>query len=172
MTKAISIVGLSGSGKTELICRLLDWFGAKGLRVAVLKHTHHKLSPGDEGKDTWRYRQSGAAAVALAGPGLLQISCTFSDEPPLPEALAVLAARADLILVEGYKFGPLPKILVLNPAIQERLADLEHVIALVDPAAAAAEIPVFQPGEVAAIGAFILAHLGLPVRAALFKGPK
>jgi len=161
MPKTISIVGLSGSGKTELICRLLDQFRSKGLKVAVLKHTHHQITPGDEGKDTWRYRQAGAAAVALAGPGLLQVTYSFPTEPPLPDVLAALAPEADLILVEGYKSGPLPKIVVLNPTIQERLTDLEHVIALVDPAAAAAEVPVFPPGDVEAIGAFILAHLGL-----------
>jgi len=161
MPKTISIVGLSGSGKTELICRLLDWFRAKGFKVAVLKHTHHQITPGDQGKDTWRYRQAGAAAVALAGPGLLQVTYPFPAEPPLPDALAALTPEADLILVEGYKAGPLPKIVVLNPTIQESLTSLEQVIALVDPAATAAEVPVFLPGDVEAIGAFILAHLSL-----------
>lgn len=161
MSKAISIVGLSGSGKTELICRLLDWLARQGLRVAVLKHTHHS-EPGDRGKDTWRFRQAGARVVALAAPGLLQVSRNFPSEPPLSEILESLSPEVDLILVEGYKSGPLPKIAVLNPALAERLPDLPQIIALVGPAPAAPAVPVFQPGEVAAIGAFILTHLGLP----------
>jgi len=161
MPKAISIVGLSGSGKTELICRLLKYFRGKGLQVAVLKHTHHQIPPGDEGKDTWRYRQAGAAAVALTGPGLLQVAYLLPTEPPMPEVLEVLAPAADLVLVEGYKSGPLPKIVVQNPALQERLPPLEQVIAQVDPAAAPAAVPVFTPGQAEALGAFILAHLGL-----------
>jgi molybdopterin-guanine dinucleotide biosynthesis protein MobB len=161
MSRAISIVGLSGSGKTELICRLLDWLVRQGLRVAVLKHTHHS-DPGDRGKDTWRFRQAGARVVALAAPGLLQISHSFPAEPPLSEILASLSPEVDLTLVEGYKAGPLPKIAVLNPALEERLPDLSQVIALVGPAPATVAVPVFQPDEVAAIGAFILAHLGLP----------
>jgi molybdopterin-guanine dinucleotide biosynthesis protein MobB len=161
-SKAISIVGLAGSGKTELICRLLNWLAPQGLRVAVLKHTHHS-APGDRGKDTWRFRQAGARVVALAAPGLLQISHSFPAEPALSEILAALSPEVDLILVEGYKAGPLPKIAVLNPALEERLPELSQVIALVGPAPSVAAVPVFPPEEVAAIGAFILAHLGLSV---------
>ena len=160
-SKAISIVGLAGSGKTELICRLLDWLTPQGLRVAVLKHTHHP-DPGDRGKDTWRFRQAGARVVALAAPGLLQINHIFPAEPPLSEILTALSLEVDLILVEGYKAGPLPKIAVLNPTLKERLPELSQVIALVGPAPAAGAVPVFSPEDVSAIGAFILAHLGLP----------
>jgi molybdopterin-guanine dinucleotide biosynthesis protein B len=160
MAKALSIVGFSGSGKTELICRLLDWLVRQGLRVAVLKHTHHH-APGDQGKDTWRFRQAGARVVALAAPGLLQVSHAFPEEPPLPLILESLSPEVDLILVEGYKAGSLPKIAVLHPHREERLPDLTQLIALVGPAYATAAVPVFQPGEVAAIGGFILAYLGL-----------
>ncbi len=161
MTKAISIVGFSGSGKTELICRLLEYFSARGLRVAVLKHTHHQLGPGDEGKDTWRFRQAGAAVTALASPGLLQISRNFPGEPPLAETLAALSPKMDLALVEGYKFGPLPKIVMLNPELKETPPELTQVIAVVSSVPVASSGPVFRPEEVEVIGALILDHLGL-----------
>lgn len=169
MTKAIAIVGPSGSGKTELICRLLDWFAHQGLRVAVLKHTHHH-DLGDRGKDTWRFRQAGARVVALAGPGLLQITRAYPEEPQLAAALAELASGVDLILVEGYKSGSLPKVVVLNPEIKESPPQYTQVIATVsqDPAGLAG--PVFQPGEVEAIGALIRAHLGLAESAAARPG--
>ena len=83
MAKALAIVGPSGSGKTELICRLLEWFARRGLRVAVLKHTHHR-DLGDRDKDTWRFRRAGARVVALAAPGLLQVSRQVPGEPPSP----------------------------------------------------------------------------------------
>jgi len=70
--KAIAIVGPSNSGKTELVCALLKWFATRKLKVAVLKHSH-KQHLGDEGKDTWRYRQAGGELVALTAPGLFQI---------------------------------------------------------------------------------------------------
>ncbi len=161
MNKAIAIVGPSGSGKTELICRLLDWFARQGLRVAVLKHTHHH-DLGDRGKDTWRFRQAGARVVALAGPGLLQITRTYPEEPHLAAALTELAEGVDLILVEGYKSGSLPKIVVVNPDIKESPSSYSRVIATVSLPPTGLAGPVFPPGEVAAIGAFITAHLGLP----------
>ncbi len=161
MNKVISMVGPSGSGKTELICGLLDWFARQGLRVAVLKHTHHR-DLGDQGKDTWRFRQAGARVVALASPGLVQITRTCAEEPPLSAVLTELAAGVDLVLVEGYKSGPLPQIAVINSETQENLSNYAGVVAVVGRAPAGWPGPVFQPGEVAAIGAFILVHLGLP----------
>jgi molybdopterin-guanine dinucleotide biosynthesis protein B len=161
MAKALAIVGPSGSGKTELICRLLEWFARRGLRVAVLKHTHHR-DLGDRDKDTWRFRRAGARVVALAAPGLLQVSRQVPGEPPLSEILAALGREADLILVEGYKSGPLPKIAVLPASAKENPAPSPQVIAMVGPAPVAAELPVFLPEELEAIGVFILAHLGLP----------
>ncbi len=158
MSKAIAIVGPSGAGKTELICSLLNWFGRRGLRVAVLKHTHHQ-DP-DRGKDTWRFRRAGAGVVALAGPGLLQISRPYPAEPSLSEVLASLDPEADLILVEGYKSGPLPKIVVLSPAPAEALLADPPVIATVRQALPDRGEPGFQP-EVAALGALILKHLNL-----------
>ncbi len=160
MTKAISIVGPSGSGKTELICRLLDWFARQGFRVAVLKHTHHH-DLGDRGKDTWRFRQAGARVVALAGPGLLQITRAYADEPQLAAALAELAPEVDLVLVEGYKSGSLPKIAVLNPEAEVSPPKYTGVIATVNQGPAVSAGPVFQPG-VEALGALIRTHLGLP----------
>lgn len=161
MTKAISIVGPSGSGKTELICRLLDWFAQQGFRVAVLKHTHHQ-DLADQGKDTWRFRQAGARVVALAGPGVMQITRIYAQEPQLAAALAELADGVDLILVEGYKSGALPKIAVLNPETEESPPQYTGVIATVSRSPAASAGPVFQPEDVTAIGALIRTHLGLP----------
>lgn len=163
MAKALAIVGPSNSGKTGLICRLLGWFASLGLRVAVLKHTRHR-DPGDRGKDTWRFRQAGAQVVALAAPGLFQISHAIPGEPHLSETLAALGREVDLILVEGYKSGPLPKIAVLPATGKMALPSYPQVIAMVGQAPAAKELPVFAPDEIEAIGAFILAHLGVPGR--------
>ncbi len=157
--KAIALVGPSHAGKTELICRLLKWFAAQGLRVAVLKHSHHRHL-GDDGKDTWRYRQAGGRLVALAAPGLLQITRSGPEEPPLAAILAELAPEADLILVEGYKTSDLPKVGVAPPAGAASLPHYPGLIAWVSPAALATPLPVFHPRQVAAIGRFIRDQLG------------
>jgi molybdopterin-guanine dinucleotide biosynthesis protein MobB len=158
MEKAVALVGPSGSGKTELICRLLGHFQAQGLRVAVLKHTF-KLDLGDQGKDTWRYRQAGAPLVALAAPGLVQIVRTFPQDPPLAEVLAALAPEVDLVLVEGYKSGPLPKIVLVGS--EDVLPDYSRIIALVGEAPGTTSLPTFQPHQTAELAAFIKEYLGL-----------
>ncbi len=157
--KAIAIVGLSNSGKTELICRLLEWFAAHKLRVAVLKHSHHQHL-GDDGKDTWRYRQAGGQLVALAAPGLLQITRSSSEEPPLDAILAELAQAADLILVEGYKTSDLPKVALAPVDAASPLPDYSHLLAWVSAWPLPTPLPVFHPRQVEEMGRFIRDQLG------------
>ena len=157
--KAIAIVGPSNSGKTELICRLLEWFTAQGLRAAVLKHSHHQHL-GDDGKDTWRYRQAGARLVALAAPGLLQITRSGPEEPPLDAILAELAPGADLILVEGYKTSDLPKVGLAPPDAASPLPDYPRLVAWVSAWPLPTNLPVFHPHQVEEMGRFIRDQLG------------
>lgn len=152
--KAVAIVGPSNSGKTELVCRLLGWFQSQGLKVAVLKHSH-KLNLGDQNKDTGRYRQAGARNLALAGPGLLQITRVLPGDPPVEEVLAAWAPDADLILVEGYKSSSLPKIALVGDQLEQVLPDFSQVIALVSADPDESPLPVFAPQQVAELGRFI-----------------
>ena len=64
--KVFGIAGYSGSGKTTLIERVLPRLASRGLKVAVIKHTHHDFDIDRLGKDSWRAREAGAAAVLLA----------------------------------------------------------------------------------------------------------
>ena len=158
--KAVAFVGFSNSGKTELICRLLPGFAARGLRVAVLKHSHHQdLDREDQGKDTWRYRRAGAHTVALAAPGLLQVSYSFPGEPPLTQVLTTLAPEVDLILVEGYKSGPLPKVAVLGPGAGREAPAYTNLIALVSNRPVDSPLPVFQPHQVEELGNWLYDYL-------------
>jgi molybdopterin-guanine dinucleotide biosynthesis protein B len=156
--KAIAIVGLSNSGKTELICALLKWFAALKLKVAVLKHSH-KQHLGDESKDTGRYRQAGGQLVALAAPGLLQINRSSPGEPKLSAVLAELAPDVDLILVEGYKTSDLPKIGLVGREAAPVLPDYPHLVAWVSSAPLTSNLPVFHPRQVPEIGSFIKEQL-------------
>jgi molybdopterin-guanine dinucleotide biosynthesis protein B len=157
--KSIAIVGPSNSGKTTLICRLVEWCAAQNLRVAVLKHSHHQHL-GDDGKDTWRYRQAGARLAALVAPGLVQITRNGPQEPALAAVLAELAPEADLILVEGYKTSDLPKVGLAPPDAGAALPDYPNLIAWVSPGPRATDLPVFHPDQVAEIGQFIRDRLG------------
>jgi molybdopterin-guanine dinucleotide biosynthesis protein B len=158
--KAIAIVGPSNSGKTELICRLVGWFEGRGLAVAVLKHSH-KLDLGDQGKDTGRYHRAGARNVALAAPGLLQITRYLPEDPPVEKVLTAWVPDADLILVEGYKSGSLPKIALVGSKLEKVISDYSQVVALVSPEPWESHLPVFAPQQVAELGRFIQTFLSL-----------
>ena len=144
-----------------LICDLLAWFATQGLKAAVLKHSHH-LHLADEAKDTGRYRQAGAGLVALAAPGLLQITRSGGGEPALATILAELAPAVDLILVEGYKTSDLPKLGLAPREAVPTLPDYPGLVAWVSSWPLTTDLPVFHPRQVAEIGRFIQDQLGCP----------
>ncbi|CAG9170038.1 molybdopterin-guanine dinucleotide biosynthesis protein B [Cupriavidus pampae] len=117
--KVFGIAGTSGSGKTTLLEQLIPRFVAAGLHVAGIKHTHHGFDPDTPGKDSWRLRASGCENVVLVGARHLTLMRNYPADQPSPEiaeALAVLPAKTDLVLVEGYKWSDFPKLEVFRPA--------------------------------------------------------
>ena len=62
--RIFAISGVKNSGKTTLICKLLEIFKEKGLKVAVLKHDGHDFEPDVPGTDTYRQIQAGAYGTA------------------------------------------------------------------------------------------------------------
>jgi molybdopterin-guanine dinucleotide biosynthesis protein B len=109
--KVIGLAGWSGAGKTTLLTRLVPNFIAQGFSVSVIKHAHHEFDVDVPGKDSWVHRQSGAMEVLVSSSRrwALMHELRGADEPKLPELLAKMA-RVDLVIVEGFKSGPHPKI--------------------------------------------------------------
>ncbi len=117
----LAFVGFSGSGKTKLIEGLTKVLTADGYKVGVIKHHGHA---DEEGKDTWRFRRAGAEAVALVAPDGMAVLLPKGDAEFALEAL-LKQASLDLVLVEGFKTSPFPKLLVLRPHSEEREAQRE-----------------------------------------------
>ncbi|CAL61813.1 molybdopterin-guanine dinucleotide biosynthesis protein B [Herminiimonas arsenicoxydans] len=113
----IGIAGWSGSGKTTLLEYLLPQLAARGLRVNVIKHSHHDLVLEDKQKDSARARAAGAVEVLVSSPFrfALMHELRGEPEPTLAEHVQRMAP-ADLTLVEGYKWEPIPKIEVYRPS--------------------------------------------------------
>jgi molybdopterin-guanine dinucleotide biosynthesis protein MobB len=111
---AIAIVGKKNSGKTTLVVGLAAELRRRGLRVASLKHGHHAFEVDHEGTDSWRHFHEGQVeAVLLVASGKLALISRLPPEEPDPEALIsrfFSGQGYDLVLVEGYKHGSLPKI--------------------------------------------------------------
>jgi len=57
----LGIAGWSGSGKTTLLERLIPALARRGVRVGVIKQTHHDFELDRPGKDSHRLRQAGAS---------------------------------------------------------------------------------------------------------------
>jgi molybdopterin-guanine dinucleotide biosynthesis protein B len=115
--KVIGLVGWSGSGKTTLLTKLIPLLRSRGLTVSTVKHTHHGFDMDRPGKDTYRHRVAGAHEVLVAsGTRWALLHEVSGAEPELRDLLARMSP-VDLILVEGYKSHPFPKIEVYRPAL-------------------------------------------------------
>ena len=114
----LAVVGWSGSGKTTLLEFLVARLAQGGLRVNVIKHSHHDVVLEPPHKDSARLRMAGAAEVMIASPFRVAVMRELrgAPEPSLEAHLAQLAP-ADLTLVEGYKWEPIPKLEVHRPAL-------------------------------------------------------
>ncbi|WP_224371462.1 molybdopterin-guanine dinucleotide biosynthesis protein B [Hyalangium versicolor] len=107
---AVSIIGWSGAGKTTLVERLVPELRSRGLRVGVVKHSSDAHPLHRAGSDTARFEQGGAALVAFATPAGVQLSVSDAPEQALLPLLERFRDRVDVVLVEGWKDGPLPKL--------------------------------------------------------------
>ena len=114
--KMFGFAGYSGAGKTTLIEQLIPRFVAKGLTVSLIKHTHHNFDLDRTGKDSYRHREAGATEVMLVCDQrwVLMHELRGRPEPSFAEQLANLSP-CDLLLVEGFKDTPMPKIEVHRP---------------------------------------------------------
>lgn len=122
----LAVCGFSGSGKTTLLEAAIPHLIARGLAVAAIKHDSHGFVVDKEGKDSERLFRAGAT-VALRGPGEQFLRRGTSSVLTLEAMLSDLARDHDLLLVEGHKDTPLPKLWVGNA---ETSTPPEHVTAV------------------------------------------
>ena len=152
-------VGHSGSGKTTLIEKLLSELTARGLRVATIKHAHHKVVLDTPGKDSWRYKQAGAVMSMLITTKELQLIADAVEQRE-PEQLARrFLAEADLVLAEGFSRAAGVKIEVLRRACDQppRCAIEDGLIAIVtDMDEVYPQLPHFGLEDINSIVDFIL----------------
>ena len=153
------IVGHSGSGKTMLIEALIRELGSRGLRVATIKHAHHKVELDTPGKDSWRFRQAGAVVSMLVTSGELQLVADAVDRREPSQLAQRFLGEADLVLAEGFSHAKGAKIEVLRSECSAvpRCSVDDGVIAVVtDIDDAYPQLPHFALDDIAAIAQFLL----------------
>jgi molybdopterin-guanine dinucleotide biosynthesis adapter protein len=162
--KIFGFAGWSGSGKTTLIEKLIPRFAGAGLRVSLIKHAHHSFDVDHPGKDSYRHRHAGAAEVLVTSSRrwVLMHELRGAHEPPF-EAQIKRVSPCDLLLVEGFKHAPIPKLEVWRATPGEPLLHPNdpHIVAVATDAKVETRLPLLDLNDDAAVARFILGYLKL-----------
>ncbi len=162
--KVIGFAGWSGSGKTVLIERVIGLLEARGLAVSLIKHAHHEFEIDSPGKDSYRHRHAGCREVLVTSAKRWAVMHELRgrDELTLNEALAQLSP-CDLVLVEGFKHAPMPKIEIYRAEIgkPQLFPNDRHIIALASDTPVETDLPQLDLNQPAEVAEFILKTLSL-----------
>jgi molybdopterin-guanine dinucleotide biosynthesis protein B len=131
----LGFAAFSGTGKTTLLSQLIPILKSNGLRVGLIKHSHHDFEIDKPGKDSFRLRAAGASPVMLISKSRRAVitEITPEKEPRLDDQLKVLdQSELDLILVEGFRTEPFPKIELHRASLNKPLLypDDPHIMAI------------------------------------------
>ncbi|KQQ36918.1 molybdopterin-guanine dinucleotide biosynthesis protein MobB [Rhizobium sp. Leaf306] len=165
--RVFGIAGWKNSGKTGLAVRLVTEFTRRGYKISTIKHAHHDFDIDKVGADSFRHRQAGAHEVTIVSGTRFAIMHELrgDPEPSLQDVLDRIAP-CDLVLIEGYKREPVPKIEArrLESKSREPLAPTDpHIVAIAaDHAVEGTSLPVFDLDDTVAIADFIADVVSLP----------
>jgi molybdopterin-guanine dinucleotide biosynthesis protein B len=160
--RIFGLAGWSGSGKTTLMAALIPELVDRGVTVSTLKHAHHAFDVDQPGKDSWRHRQAGAREVMISSQNrwALMHELRGAPEPTFDELVRRMGA-VDLLLVEGFKRYPHPKIEVYRPSLGKPLLHPEDplVVAIAsDETLPGLALPWLPLSDASAVATFILGH--------------
>jgi molybdopterin-guanine dinucleotide biosynthesis protein MobB len=157
MPAVITFAAWSNTGKTTYLEKLIPCLKDMGLRVAVVKHDAHEIQLDACGKDSWRLARAGADAVAVASGS--QFALLEHRPLELSEVIRRLP-EADLVLTEGYKNGPYPKIALYRSTSGKPLAvPPENCLAIVSDTSFEAPCPVFPLDDPQPLAVFLRQRL-------------
>ena len=158
--RIFGLAGWSGSGKTTLMTALIPELVSRGITVSTLKHAHHAFDVDQPGKDSWRHRQAGAREVMIFSQNRWALMHELRGAPePSFDELVRRMGPVDLLLVEGFKRHPHPKIEVYRPSLGKPLLHPEDplVVAIAsDEMLPGLTLPWLPLSDAGAVAAFIL----------------
>jgi molybdopterin-guanine dinucleotide biosynthesis protein B len=136
----------------------------RGLRVSLIKHAHHTFDVDQPGKDSYRHRHAGAQEILVTSSRrwVLMHELRGSPEPSFDEQVRQISP-CDLLLVEGFKHAPIPKLEVWRAETGEGLLHPNdpHIVAVASDAKLETKLPLLDLNDVDAIAGFILKKLEL-----------
>jgi len=160
--RLVGLAGWSGSGKTTLLARLAPELIGRGLRVSTLKRAHHEFDIDRPGKDSHRHRMAGATGVLVASAKRWALMHELRGAPePEMEELPAKLAPVDVVLVEGFKRHPHPKLEMFRRAAGRPLlaSGDPHIVAVAaDGPVPETALPVLDLDDAGAGADFVLAR--------------
>jgi molybdopterin-guanine dinucleotide biosynthesis protein B len=141
--RIIGLAGWSGAGKTTLLAKIIPRLVARGLEVSTLKHAHHGFDIDQPGKDSHTHRMAGATEVMVGSSSRWALVHELRGAPEASlRALLAKLSPVDLVLIEGFKREPHPKLEVYRATVGKPLLqpDDPHIVAV------AADVPVPAAG--------------------------
>ncbi|HEY5203446.1 MAG TPA: molybdopterin-guanine dinucleotide biosynthesis protein B [Roseiarcus sp.] len=159
--RVIGFAGWSGAGKTTLIVRLIPELNRREFSVSTIKHAHHNFDLDQPGKDSYEHRAAGAEEVLVVSANRVALMRELrgEPEPSLAELLGLLK-DVDLVLVEGFKRDPLPKIEVSRAANCKAplYPDDPNIVALISDAGPSGGLPHAPIDDIVAAADLVLAQ--------------
>ena len=125
---AVAFTGPSDSGKTTLILKVAQLLKQE-YAIAIVKNDPSDKAQFDvEGKDSWKFSQTGAEVVVTSPTR----TTLFSKRHQSIEGIIDLLGEFDYLLVEGLKTLPLPRLAVFRNKLDESYFDCSDAFAIDD----------------------------------------
>lgn len=156
----LSFCAYSGTGKTTLLAQVIASLTAMGVRVAAIKHDCHEFEIDKPGKDTWKMTQAGAKMTIITSATRAAI---MENRPMDIDGLLGMVHDVDLVLTEGYKFGPWPKIGLCRLSAGKKLPEISGAFsAVVTDQPLELEVPQFSYEQAEELARFIARMIHWP----------
>jgi len=139
--KVVAVVGSKKSGKTTVIEALIRELSKRGYKIAAVKHIpEENFTIDTAGKDTWRFKMSGANMVISIAPNEMTVIENIDTSTLSLEQILEKCKGIDLVLMEGFrnilqKNEKIPKIVSVKSAEEalEALKTFNPIIAFTGP---------------------------------------
>ena len=158
MAAIISFIGKSNSGKTTLLEKVISELNSRKYRIATIKHTAEEATLDTPGKDTWRHLHAGSKATAIGSDKRIVLIKPVKKKSTVDEMARLLGEDYDIIITEGFKQGPYPKIEVHRKEVGPLLADIRNLVAIATNEPLDADVRQFSIDDPASIADFIEAE--------------
>jgi len=152
----IAFAAPSGTGKTTLICALVEELKARGRRVGAIKSHAHRVELDKPGKDTHRMRTAGSETTALVSRDQIAVFRDSSaNEARLEDIVAVFFRDLEIVLAEGFRGHGYPTVVVRRSGVEIRTWEWPADVVAVVSDTPHDGVPLFGLDDVGAIADFV-----------------